>query len=700
MPTQTATFNVQFNVLGDSNVGVSIKKITAEINGINQSVQVAGKNISNQFSNIGNSIKQISFSSILDQIDRVATGMENLAAPGLKLSTNMAELSAITGVTGKGLQAIEDAARSTSKTFGTDASANVESYKLILSQLDPEIAKNSKAMKMMGENVNILSKQMGGDTVAATNVLTTSMNQFGVSTKDPIQAAKTMADMMNVMSAGAQAGSAELPQIQQALEQVGMVAKTTGLSFVETNAQIQVLDKAGKKGSEGGVALRNVLTTLSEGRFASKDATNGLKAAGISVEYLANQSIPLTDRLRTLRKIQGDTALMTKVFGKENMAAGIAMIQGADYADQLSKGIAGTNSAMEQAAIIMESPLEKNKRLQAQVDDFKISLFNATGGFLGYASVVGNTMRDLANIAPMFQILGSAITFVTNAEKMQALWTNIVTASQWALNAAMYANPVGIVVAAIVALVAVVVVAIKKYDSWGASILALMGPFGLIINAVKSLYDHWQSVKNAFETEGIAGGLRRLGVVVLDAVLKPLQQILETIDRIAGTNWAATIRSIRQAQNLVTEGEAGYVKKTTVNGRTFIGNSGTDAKYIATMKDAEAKGFKGGEGDYWAWKKNYDKQQAKNNPVFDVTKGTPATGTIGGVAAKKTKEKKEKEDREKGDGNKTRSLNINKLIENLIINNQNGTTMSKEAIIQMVKEALLTAAADFTLGEG
>ena len=35
-----------------------------------------------------------------------------------------------------------------------------------------------------------------------------------------------------------------------------MAAKGAGVSFEETNAAIQVLDKAGKKGAEGGVALR------------------------------------------------------------------------------------------------------------------------------------------------------------------------------------------------------------------------------------------------------------------------------------------------------------------------------------------------------------------------------------------------------------------------------------------------------------
>lgn len=44
------------------------------------------------------------------------------------------------------------------------------------------------------------------------------------------------------------------------------------------------------------------------------------------------------------------------------------------------------------------------------------------------------------------------------------------------------------------------------------------------------------------------------------------------------------------------------------------------------------------------------------------------------------------------------NLNITKLIENMNIYNQNNT-MSKEAIIQMVREALLTAVADFTLAQ-
>ncbi|MGP2571199.1 phage tail tape measure protein [Ornithobacterium rhinotracheale] len=433
----SVSYQINLKVTGEDVVG----KITDKVKDMGKAANDATKSFGDCFKVLA------TFSYVSEGLSILEQGFKNLIAPGVTLNSQMAELSAITGVTGEGLKAIEQAARDTSKTFGTDASANVESYKLVLSQLDPEIAKNAEAMKMMGEHINVLSKQMGGDSVAATNVLTTSMNQFGVSTENPIEAARTMGEMMNVMSAAAQAGSAELPQIQQALEQVGMVAKTTGLSFEETNAQIQVLDKAGKKGSEGGVALRNVLTTLSEGRFTSRLAAKGLQEAGISLSYLADTSIPLTERLKTLRKIQNDTALMTKVFGKENMAAAIAMINGADEAEKLTTQITGTNSAVEEAEIIMGSYAEKMARTKAWWDDLKIAAFNfiepvadniqkmfSFFNILGQVAVSMNALKTIYDAISIRKIFNTAILVAnTIATKANAAmkWIAVTATKAW-----------------------------------------------------------------------------------------------------------------------------------------------------------------------------------------------------------------------------------------------------------------------------
>ncbi len=353
---------------------------------IGQQINQVTTNTQNMTNNFGEAWKKLlSFNQALEGIRNLKSILREAIQPGIALNTSLMDLSAITGLTGKGLNAISDAARVSAKVFGTDAAQNVESYKLLLSQLSPDIAKNAEAMKAMGNHVNILSKTMGGNTIAATEVLATAMNQYGVSLDDPMQASKAMAEMMNVMAAAAKEGSAELPQIKSALENVGMVAKTTGVTFSETNAAIQVLDKAGKKGAEGGVALRNALSILSEGRFLPRQTRVELEAAGISIAQLADKTIPLTSRLNALKPVINDTALITKLFGKENAAAAIALINGSEDIDAYNRKIQGTSTAVEQAGVVMNSTRERLKRVSTFFDDIKISLYNLTEGALPFA---------------------------------------------------------------------------------------------------------------------------------------------------------------------------------------------------------------------------------------------------------------------------------------------------------------------------
>lgn len=91
-----------------------------------------------------------------------------------------------------------------------------------------------------------------------------------------------------------------------------MAAKSANVSFEETNSAIQVLDKAGKKGAEGGVALRNTLAILSQGRFLPKDTQEELKKAGIDVLALGDdKSKSLKERLEMLKPVLNDTAFAT-----------------------------------------------------------------------------------------------------------------------------------------------------------------------------------------------------------------------------------------------------------------------------------------------------------------------------------------------------------------------------------------------------
>ena len=411
----TQAFDYNFNVSGD---------FMGKMNAMNEAVgQFSGKVESAQGWVVQLSQK-LAFELASGYVERLASTFEGLAASGVTLDSQMHDLSAVAGVTGDALKEIEGYARDSAKAFGTDAGVAVEGYKLLLSQLTPELGKCPAALKSMGESIQITSKLMGGDGVAAAQVLTTAMNQYGVSLDDPIAASKTMADMMNTMAAAGQAGSAELPAIKAALEQCGMAAKAANVSFEETNAAIQVLDKAGKKGSEGGVALRNTMAILSQGRFLPKDTREELEKAGIDVLALGDKNKTLKERLEMLKPVLNDSALFSKLFGMENANAARALVQGTDKLAEFTEAVTGTSSAEEQAAIIMDSYAEKQARINQQIEDVKISLFQATGGATMWAGALSSVLVPVAQLMPLFTGLGSLMTWIKGIQWAN-MWGNI-----------------------------------------------------------------------------------------------------------------------------------------------------------------------------------------------------------------------------------------------------------------------------------
>ena len=599
------TVNIIFQISGNAN---------QVMNGVTQASTQLSQSLSKTV-NLFNSIsgKLIVFQQASQLIQGFKASLDSAIQPGIQLNTSMQDLSAITGITGKGLKEIEGYARSSAKAFGVDAAGAVESYKLVLSQLSPEIAKTPSALKAMGESISTLSKTMGGNTIAAAEVLTTAMNQFQVSTEDPIAASKEMARMMNVMAAAAKEGSAELPQIKQALEQSGMAAKAAGVSFEETNAAIQVLDKAGKKGAEGGVALRNVMNILARGRFLPKPVLDELQAAGVDINILTDKSKSLTERLRPLNEVMNDSALFSKLFGMENTNAAMALVSGIDDVDRYSGAITGTNTAYEQAEIVMESYAEKQARIKARFDDLKISVFNATGDMGIWTQVVAGALIPIAQLAPILSLGGKAFSFlkikaisaytqlgmyngylsigkvenlgfrknviqsavalvrfatvgIFNAlkglgayalslvtcgdlsKKFAIIGGNAFRAFSLTAKTAIASIPiVGWIAIAITAIVSFTAYLYNKFEgvrNWfdgiGSTILMLTGPLGIVINIVTSFVKHWQSIKTAFTDGGILQGIKRIGFVLIDALLKPIQALLELIAKIPGMGKIAT----------------------------------------------------------------------------------------------------------------------------------------------------------------
>lgn len=185
----------------------------------------------------------------------------------------------------------------------------------------------------------------------------------------------------------------------------------------------------------------------------------------------------------------------------------------------------------------------------------------------GLQSIAGwmqQNMPIVAGFASAIGILTVAINGATIAARAAQIATAAWSAAQAVLNAIMTANPIGLIIAACAALIGIVVQVIRKWDEWGAAFSLILGPLGLLISMVQSFRRNWDSVVKAFKADGILGGLKRIGQVMLDAVLAPIQQLLELLSNIPGLGHLAgkgaqKIASLRASMNTlptqVAEGE-------------------------------------------------------------------------------------------------------------------------------------------------
>ena len=127
----------------------------------------------------------------------------------------------------------------------------------------------------------------------------------------------------------------------------------------------------------------------------------------------------------------------------------------------------------------------------------------------------------------------------------------VATAAQWFWNAAMSANPIGLVIAGVVALVGIIVVLVGKWkevseavDGFFAKIRGMKGfggiilqqlaaPLELVWGIIRGLFD----TINAFKVGGFIAGIKMLGLSILQMIASPIQAILESISWIPGMEW-------------------------------------------------------------------------------------------------------------------------------------------------------------------
>ena len=215
-----------------------------------------------------------------------------------------------------------------------------------------------------------------------------------------------------------------------------------------------------------------------------------------------------------------------------------------------------------------------------------------------FGSAILNNKKLLGDIAIVVGVLAGAFVVYKTAMLISSAVTLGMSGAMATLNAIMYANPIGVIVGAIALLVTGVVLAIRHFESWGEILLFLASPLGWIVILIKKLYDNWDGIKKAFTDGGIIAGLKKIGAVILDVVLSPLQKIF---DLLGMDTMAKQIKETRKKLGIDVD-----VKKTTTEEKKKATNplAGTmtrdrkgrtkDGAFV--LEDVKPKGKKGKKG--------------------------------------------------------------------------------------------------------
>ncbi|EJX03927.1 phage tail tape measure protein, family [gut metagenome] len=257
-------------------------------------------------------------------LERVTDGMTDAIDKSLSFGQSIADLSSITGITGKELEQLETNARKFGEASGLGANTASRAYSILASQIQVADIGMNGLNNLLNKSITLAhASDMSMD--ASAEALAATINQFGLGAEQADR-------VINVLAAGSKYGAAEISELSQSFKVVGASANAMGLNVEETAGALEVLSKANLKGSEAGTALRNIILKL--------NTELGIDLGETSLEAA----------LVALQPKITDATYLSKVFGMENLAAAQFLIQNANAVGQMTAQLTGTNVAQEQAA--------------------------------------------------------------------------------------------------------------------------------------------------------------------------------------------------------------------------------------------------------------------------------------------------------------------------------------------------------------
>ena len=312
-----------------------------------------------------------------------------LGAGALKVAgdfeAGMSEVSAITGATGKDMQALEKQAKTLGATTKFSARDAAEGMKYFgMAGYD-----TNQIMSALPSTLN-LAAAGNVDLGIACDIVSDAMTGLGMSANETTK-------FTDIMAATITNSNTSVELMGETLKYVGPVAGTLGIGMGDLSVAIGLMGNAGIKGSQAGTALRAGLTNLVK---PTKEMKTAMEKYGVELVKNADGSVNMMGTMENLRSTLGGLDQATQaqalatIFGKEAMSAWASVVNASegDF-NKLSDAIANSDGKASDMANTMQNNL-------------KGSIDNMKSAFEGLLITIGE------RLIPVFRSLVDGITGV------------------------------------------------------------------------------------------------------------------------------------------------------------------------------------------------------------------------------------------------------------------------------------------------
>lgn len=304
-----------------------------------------------------------------------AEAFKTVVQVGQEFESQLNTMRAVSQATGEQLEAITQRARE----LGNDTSLTATSASDAAAAMT-ELAKGGFSVdEAMAAAKGTLQLASAAQTDAA-NAATIQSQALQAFSLDASEAAR----VSDILAGAANASSAQIGDVANALQQSGAVAHQFGVSIDDTATAIAMFANAGITGSDAGTLLKTALLSLTN---QGKPAQAAIEALGLSVYDAQGKFVGLPVLMGQLKDAaqqmtpEAYQAATATLFGSDAMRlAGVAAQQGKEGFDTLSEAVTRQGQAAEVAAAQTNGLPGAMERLENTVEDVALGTYEALAG--------------------------------------------------------------------------------------------------------------------------------------------------------------------------------------------------------------------------------------------------------------------------------------------------------------------------------